>query len=473
METLFLSIRLPVALFICYLFVTPAYCQPGSIDLTFNPGTGANGDIFTSAIQSDGKILIAGDFTSYNGTARNYLARLNTDGSLDAAFNSGNGPNQTIYKISLESNGKIIIAGTFTTYNFTPVNNILRLNSDGTIGDLNPGMGPNSYIRSTAIQADGKIIVVGPFTTFNGSARKDITRLNTNGTIDAGFNSGTATNNAGITNVSVQSDGKIIIGGSFTSYNGTPVNRIARLNSDGTLDATFTGTGANNTVLTSTVQPDGKIIIGGIFNSYNGTAAYSIARLNSDGTIDAGFTPGTTAINSVISTIALQSDGKIIIGGDFMSYNGTPINRIARLNIDGTLDAGFNPGTGANSSIQTITIQPDSKIIIGGYFYMYDGTSRERIARVNGSGVSSSTNYFRTITSGNWNAASTWESSTSSNFATGVVSPATLSPDLNANTITIRNGHTVTISANVTVDQLVINPGSTVVVQSSVVFTVL
>lgn len=472
MEKLFKSMRSWVIFFICTIFVTPTFSQPGSNDLTFNPGTGANREIFSSAIQSDGKILIAGNFTSYNGVARNYLARLNTDGSLDAAFNAGPGTNSAILKIALESNGKIIIAGGFTQYNFIPVPYILRLNSDGTTGDLNVGVGPNSGIRSTAIQADGKIIVVGPFTTFNSQARKDITRLNVDGTIDASFNSGTGTNSS-ITTVALQSDGKIIIGGSFTTYNGTVVNKIARLNSDGTLDASFTGTGANSTVLSTSIQPDGKIIIVGIFNSYNGTAAYGIARLNINGTIDASFTTGTGAINSVISAIAIQSDGKIIIGGDFMAYNGTAINRIARLNTNGTIDAGFNPGTGANSSIQTISNQSDGKIIIGGYFYMYDGTSREMVARVNGNGVSSSTNYFRTIFSGNWNNASTWESATSSSFTTGLVSPATLSPDLNANTITIRNGHTITVNANVAVDQLVINPGSSVVIQTPVVFTVL
>ena len=300
-----------VIFFICTIFVTPTFSQPGSNDLTFNPGTGANREIFSSAIQSDGKILIAGNFTSYNGVARNYLARLNTDGSLDAAFNAGPGPNSAILKIALESNGKIIIAGGFTQYNFIPVPYILRLNSDGTIGSLNVGWGPNSSIRSTAIQADGKIIVVGPFTTFNSEARKDIARLNVDGTIDASFNSGTGTNSS-ITTVALQSDGKIIIGGSFTTYNGTVVNKIARLNSDGTLDASFTGTGANSTVLSTSIQPDGKIIIVGIFNSYNGTAAYGIARLNINGTIDASFTTGTGAINSVISAIAIQSDGKIM-----------------------------------------------------------------------------------------------------------------------------------------------------------------
>ncbi len=184
---------------------------------------------------------------------------------------------------------------------------------------------------------------------------------------DIGFSFGNAAN-ATIETISIQSDGKIMFGGGFTSYNGTGRKYIARLNADGSLDSSFNpGTGANGDVRKISIQSDGKIMIGGSFTSYNGTGRNYIARLNADGSLDASFNPGTGA-NGSVRTISIQSDGKIMIGGSFTSYNGTGRNYIARLNADGSLDASFNPGTGANSTVYSTSIQSNGKIIIGGQF---------------------------------------------------------------------------------------------------------
>ncbi len=359
----------------------------GTLDAGFNPGTGANWIVYTTQIQSDGEIIIGGNFTSYNGTARNRIARLNADGTLDAGFNPGLGASGTVYTTSIQSDGKIIIGGRFTTYNGTARNRIARLNANGTLdAGFNPGTGANSTVETTQIQSDGKIIIGGGFTSYNGTARMCIARLNAAGTLDAGFNPGTGANRTVFT-TSIQSDGKIIIGGRFTTYNGTARNYIARLNADGTLAGfNIKGTGANDWVYTTQIQSDGKIIIGGNFTSYNGTSRNRIARLNADATLDGTFTPGTGA-NGTVNTTSIQSDGKIIIGGGFTSYNGTSRNRIARLHADGTLDAGFTPGTGANGSVTTTSIQSDGKIIIGGDFTTYNGTARNRIARLNADGT--------------------------------------------------------------------------------------
>ena len=155
------------------------------------------------------------------------------------------------------------------------------------------------------------------------------------------------------------SDGKILIGGSFTTYNGVVVNRIARVNPDSSLDTTFrTGTGMGGSVRKILLQPDGKMLIGGSFTAYNGVTANRIVRLNADGTRDTTFT-GTGADNSVLG-MALQPDGKIIISGLFTTYNGTAINRITRLNADGTLDTTFTVGTGADGEVFTVALQPDT-----------------------------------------------------------------------------------------------------------------
>jgi uncharacterized delta-60 repeat protein len=366
-----------------------AKAQPGANDPTFNPGTGANDLVRRISIQSDGKIIIVGYFTTYNGTTINRIARLNTDGSLDATFNMGTGANGAVLTSAIQSDGKIIIGGAFTTYNGTAINRIARLNTNGSLdATFTVGTGVNNFLQTIAIQSDGKIIIGGAFFTYNGTARNKIARLNADGSLDATFNPGTGANDW-ILATTIQSDGKIIIGGDFNTYNGAASNHIARLNADGSLDAAFyVGSGADGTVWNTSIQSDGKIIIGGIYTMYNGIARNRIARLNADGSLDATFDPGTGANNDITAT-AIQSDGKIIIGGGFITYNGTARNYIARLNTDGSLDVIFDPGTGANAGIAATAIQSDGKIIIGGYFTIYNGIARNGIARilVNGVGI--------------------------------------------------------------------------------------
>lgn len=400
----------------------------------------------------------------YNGTARNHIARLDIDGSLDVGFNPGTGVNGTVETIAIQSDGKIIVGGLFYSVNGTAINHIARLNTNGSLdAGFNPGAGASSTIYTTAIQSDGKIIIGGAFTIYNGIARDHIARLDIDGSLDAGFNPNTGA--ITIYTTAIQSDGKVIIGGYV---------KIARFNTNGSVDAGFTpGTGANNINYTTAIQSDGKIVIGGSFTSYNGTARSKITRLNTNGTLDAGFTPGAGA-NNTIRTIAIQNDGKIIIAGLFTSYDGTLINRIARLNSDGSLDASFNTGSGANNTIFSAAIQSDGKIIIGGLFTSYNGVAKTRIARLiaNATAGTSSFDYFRTITSGNWNTTATWESSPVADFTSGVISPATIAPDVNAKAITIRGTHIVTVTANVMAHQLSVDPGGNLIVISGVIFTI-
>lgn len=360
-----------------------SFAQDGSLDLSFDPGTGANDFIHTTSLQSDGKIIIGGKFTSYNGLAINRIARIHTDGSLDTSFNPGTGADDGVNNISIQSDGNIIIGGDFTSFNGTTRKYIARLNTDGSHDlSFNPGTGANGSIWNISIQNNGKIIICGNFFIFNGTSIYHIARLNTDGSLDTSFNPGTGANDFVFTST-IQSDGKIIIGGKFTSYNGLAINRIARINTDGSLDNSFNpGTGVDFLVRTTSIQSDGKIIIGGLFTSYNGTTRNRIARINADGSLDTSFNPGTGA-NNYVYTTSIQSDEKIIVGGSFTSYNGTTRNSITRLNKDGGLDTSFNPGTGANQLVNTTTIQSDERIIVGGGFTSYNGTTRNSIARVN------------------------------------------------------------------------------------------
>jgi uncharacterized delta-60 repeat protein len=147
------------------------------------------------------------------------------------------------------------------------------------------------------------------------------------GELDLSFNPGTGTYNP-VWCVALQPDSKVLIGGSFVTYNGVMRGRIARLNADGSIDTTFnTGSGASDYVFATTLQPDGKVLIGGWFTSYNSIVSKYIARLNADGSLDTTFNQGT-GVSGIVYSIALQPDGKIIIGGDFGSYNGVSQNNI-------------------------------------------------------------------------------------------------------------------------------------------------
>ncbi len=307
----------------------------GNTDASFTTGSGTDFAVRDIAIQSDQKIIIVGDFATYNGVARSGIARLNSDGTLDASFTPGTGANSGIYSIVIQSDGKILIGGIFTNYNGTAINRIARLNSDGTLDtSFVTGSGFDSVVRMLALQADGKVVVAGDFAFYNGQAKIAIARLNTNGTFDTSF-AGSGTN-LRITAAALQSDGKVLIGGDFTTVNGTAKNRLARLNSDGSVDNSFNaGTGPNagpdRRVNTFAIEPDGQIIIGGDFNLVNGILRNYIARLNSDGSLDATFNPGTGA-NNVIYSLTPQADG-VIIGGVFFSYNGVTRLYIAKISI--------------------------------------------------------------------------------------------------------------------------------------------
>jgi len=375
-----LMICLSLLILISY---TKILAQAGTLDLTFAPTTGSNGNLSGLAFQPDGKIIIVGGFTTYNGTSRNRICRINANGTIDATFTPGTGFNTTTYDPSIQSDGKIIVGGNFTTYNGVARSRIARLNTDGTLdAAFDVGTGANDFVYTTAVQADGKILIGGLFTTYNGTLINRIARLNSDGTIDATFNVGSGFNSYPYS-ISVQNDGKILIGGNFTTYNGTSINRIIRLNSDGSVDASFTpGAGASSLVYSTFVQTDGKIIIGGNFTSYNGTSRSKIARLNADGTLDATFNPGT-GFNNIVYTANSQSDGKVIVSGTFTTFNGTARSRIACLNSDGTLNTNFNPGSGAGNTVFANAIYSDNSIAIGGSFTTYNGTARVRVAKIN------------------------------------------------------------------------------------------
>lgn len=337
------------------------------------------------AVQPDGRILVGGDFGSIGGVVRSGIARLNPDGSVDPDFNPNPSLNGSVYGMAVQPDGKIILVGSFIakpggTFGGGGFHvDITRLNQDGsydtgfTPGHVD-GTGLEELVRSVAVQPDGKILIGGSFTSIDGIARNNAARLNADGTLDAGFNPNLNNRAFG---VAVQPDGKSLVWGEFTNVGGVTRNRIARLNVDGTLDAGFNPNAGSGGVMSLVTLPDGKILAGGGFNTIGGVSRSYIARLHPNGSVDTGFNANAGA---VVYSIAVQADGKILTGGYFTEMGGVTRKRMARLHADGTLDPVFNPD--ANDGVHAIAIQPDGRILIGGKFSTISGITRNGLARL-------------------------------------------------------------------------------------------
>lgn len=358
-------------------------CGQGGLDPGFSTGRGAEDTVQTLAIQRDGKIVAAGLFFNINNTANSLgIARLLTNGTVDVTFNPGASVDFGISSVAVQPDGKIILGGGFTMYQGVSRNGITRIDAGGTLDpSFNPGTGVNDIIESVALQPDGKLLIAGAFTFYNSTARNGLARVNTNGTLDVTFNPGTGIDFAA-ESVVVQSDGKILLGGGFLNYNGVQRRGVTRINSNGSRDDTFDpGSSVDNQILVVRPEPDGKVLIGGDFTTFNGISRNRIARLNTNGTLDVTFNPGAGANGSVF-TLALQPNGKVILGGSFTTMNGTSRIRIARLLPNGALDTNFNPGTGANSTVRALALESDGKAVLGGQFTTFNGASHVRLARL-------------------------------------------------------------------------------------------
>ena len=355
----------------------------GLLDEGFNPN--ANGTVNSIAVQADGKILVGGAFTSIGGAARNGLARLDpVTGAADSFDPNANGAVNTI---AVQADGKIFVGGAFTSICGASRNRIARLDPvTGAADSFDPGA--SDTVNTITVQADGKVFVGGAFTGIGGATRNRIARLApATGAADSFDPSANGTVNT----IALQVDGKVLAGGAFTSIGGQARNRIARLDA-GTGVADSFDPNASGTVNSIVVQSDGKVLAAGAFTtvSPNGGAALArnrVARFERDGLADRTLND----LNSgLIYATANQADGKILIGGKFSSILGVPRANIARLNADGTLDQFFDPGAIGDSrigAVYAIAVQPDGKILVGGAFYQIGGVARRNIGRLYGNGV--------------------------------------------------------------------------------------
>ncbi len=396
------------------VFIHPATAAPGDLDLTFG-GTGkvvtpilsGNDGATGTAVQSDGKIVVAG--YSFNGSNYDFaVVRYMDTGALDPTFGGGTGKVTTAIGsgddlgngVALQSDGKIVVAG----YSYNGSTNefaVVRYNTDGTLdtafggtGKVTADFGGSDSGTSVTMQNDGRIVVAGYTYTSGTALLFAVARYNTNGSLDTTFNgTGQVTTAVGTGNndvasgVAVQSDGKIVVVGYSSTFSLTPNHTaLVRYNADGSLDMTF-GANHDGKVITAvsgsldygrsvTLQGDGKIVVGGTSN--NGSDYdFALVRYNADGSLDTSFN-GTGKVITGISSgddtvfgVVVQSDMKIVVAGTSTEPNGN--FALARYNTNGSLDTSFGgtgiviTASGGDAQCTSVALQADGKIVVAGY----------------------------------------------------------------------------------------------------------
>lgn len=366
------------------LGISPSVSRGQSLDSALRAGT--NAEVFAVAVQPDRKTLIGGIFTTVGGASHSYLARFNANGTLDDSFQPR--PNSAVYALRVQSDGKILVGGDFQSIGTSPVRTrafLARLNPDGSV-DATFTQGANGRVRDFVLQTDGKVVVTGRFTQLAGAPRSSVGRLNSDGSLDTTFAptlAGTLNGNVLTTEtVALTPDGKILIGGNFTTVNGQSSPGMSRLFPNGLRDGSFSPTFSAE-VYAIAFQPDGRFYVGGNFTRISGQQRPYIARFNADGSLDPVIPPPT---NGIVRSIALQPDGRIVIGGLFTEVGPVRRSRIARYNSDTSLDNTFivdlsgSLGT-SPVGVYAVAATGTGQVVVGGAFSSINGVERNGIAR--------------------------------------------------------------------------------------------
>lgn len=412
------------ALGLALLCLPAARAKDGSaLDPAFAPVISRLGGFGSAvAVQADGKIVLAGGFNAINGQARNGLARLNPDGTVDPAFVTGaiccglsfGGGTEMVAAISalaLQPDGKIVIGGSFTNVNGVARGGLARLNADGSLdATFDPGSGlastspSGSLLPVSAIvrQPDGKMVVGGYFTAVNGVERSGLARLHPNGSVDVSFDPGSALaigfpDFGPISRLAVLPSGQILVAGSFRAFANVKRSGLARLNADGSLDgnydpATYVPEGAPS-IDGLAVQEDGRIVISGTFTVIDDQSRSGLGRLLPDGKVDSSFDPVVdTAVFERYTVLGSQAGGRVVTYRQFSDPDGTPHRQIARLNSNGTLDASFRlelaPGEGSRLQVRDVAFQADGSVLVAGNLSLPDPGGGHGLVKVGTTGAS-------------------------------------------------------------------------------------
>jgi uncharacterized delta-60 repeat protein len=388
-----------------FLISISTYAQPGTFDLNYYNSQGAENTVATGVALNDGSVILGGRFLAFNHSMVNGMVKLNPDGTVNNSFNVGSGFNNVVNTIVLQNDGKIIVAGDFTSVNGLSYSRIARLNPNGSVDtSFRTITGFDGVIYCLKLQPNGKILVGGLFSNYDGFASSCVARLNSNGSFDPTFNVGSGLNDA-VFSINLQNDSKVILAGTFTIYNGGTANSLCRVDSVGAIDGTFnSNAGANGIVTASELQTDGKVIMAGYFTAYDGNPTNRIVRVNTDGSYDNTYSVGT-GINNNVNELIIQPDNKVIAVGGFTTFNGTTANRVVRVNTNGSIDAGFVTGSGLNLSANTVFQDNLGKTYIGGTFTTVNTYSRNKVVRLNTNGNVDQTFLFKSTFNGDVNQA--------------------------------------------------------------------
>ncbi len=407
---------------------------PMETDTVYPSARGADNNIRDIVALEGNKYLIVGDFTNYDNAnidgGVNRVARINADGTIDRSFKYGRntGSPSTVLKAAVLPDGKYLVAGSFASYEGLPyASSITRLYNSGALETENvtrpsgkvqptPAMkgGVSGVVNNLHVQQDGKIIVTGYFryyvkpnynlVTVNGadSLHLDSTlvnllcRLHPNGILDTSYNYDLVNHRGkegvnGVINKSILlPDGKLLIAGTFTKYNGADAQRIARLNADGTLDPAFnTAQAASGPVDEMALQPDGKIIITGQFSNYGPERVSNIARVNTDGSLDRSLQVGVGS-NGIVFNVSVMPQGQLVLSGYFSRFNSMTVNNFVVLNPDGSMHTTYNTSGGISLGTNDITggftqlLQlPNEHAMLGvGSFTKFDFRPCNRIVKI-------------------------------------------------------------------------------------------
>jgi len=339
------------------------------------------GYVNSIARSQDGGFVAGGSFELVDGSERRALARFTASGKLDPEFSAAFAPHSIVHAILGLDKGQLLVGGEFEVVAGVSRINIARLDADGTLdAEFDAGSGPNGPVYALALQPAGSALVGGAFTLFGSHVRLGLARVDWSGAIDPLFDPViTYRGGAGeVYAILVQSDGRIVIGGFFDSVNGSPCDSLARLMPNGDLDPDFGGGlhigGRTVQILAIVPQKDGGILIAGAFENINGQPRSGIARLEADGSLDAQFVPGLGVGGGdlpIVYSVQPYAEKLLLLAGEFSSYDSVPHSNIVQTGLDGHLpdpSATSCSKAGTDGVVNTLLVQKDGGVLVGGGF---------------------------------------------------------------------------------------------------------
>ena len=406
-------------------FLAPALVHAQAVQATPNLGIVANGFVYALAPMPDGDWVVGGEFTSINGVARRNLARLNADGSVDAAWNPGadgeisalvattagdvfvggefntiggmgrvhvaelSGASGTVTAwqagvepsevgaLAIDGSGRLLVGGIFG--DSWPYTHLQRFSA--TTGAVDAGLlaSPDGLVQRIAVEAGGSLLIAGSFSHVSGVARRGLARVDANGQLVAGWDAG---GNGEVTAVAVGPDGARYVAGDFTQIGGAARSGLAKLDAAGVADASWNPGGANGRIEALALDGD-RLYVGGAFTQIAGGSRRNLARMDAigTGTLDAGW---TLQADDAVRVAAATASGELWLGGEFRNLDADLRMGLARL----TAAAALAPRTDVEMPAEVTRIQPlaNGAAAIAGSFLKVDGAAHRHLARIRADG---------------------------------------------------------------------------------------